>query len=75
MKLNVDLRDNTVKLLYKLLDNLLYFDNLKRDMRLYISTVLKYEIFKLTYNKIRYLEYTRIYEKLIYNVYIFSLFS
>ena len=76
MKANAKLRDNIVKLLYKLLNDLLYFDNLdvERDIRLYILIVLKYKIFKLTYNKTRYLEYTYIYKKLTYNVYIFSIF-
>ena len=77
MKANIDLENNIVKLLYKLLNNLLYFDNLdvRREIRLYILIVLKYEIFKLAYNKIRYLEYTYIYKKLTYNIYIFNIFT
>ena len=71
---NVDLEDNIIKLLYKLFNNLLYFDNLERDIRLYILIVLKYKILTLTYNKIRYLKYTRIYKKLTYSVYIFNIF-
>ena len=43
-------------------------------MRLYILIELKYKIFKLAYNKIKYLEYTRIYKKLTYSVYIFNIF-
>ena len=43
-------------------------------MRLYISIkILKQEIFKLTYNKIKYLDYIRIYKKLTRNIYIFNI--
>ena len=76
MKINVDLKlNNTVKLLYQLKDDLLYFNNSKREMRLYILTkTLKHEIFKLIYNKIRYSSYARIHEKLIRDIYIFNIF-
>ena len=43
----------------------LYFDNNKKNLRLYISIVIKIEVFKLTSNKISYFEYTRIYKSLI----------
>ena len=73
MKSNVVLKNNTIKLLYKLINDLLYFDDLHREIRLYISNVLKYKIFKLAYNEIRYSDYTRFYEKLIDNIYIFNI--
>ena len=44
-------------------------------MQLYILTVLKYDILKLTYNEIKYLEYTHTHEKLTRNVYIFNIFT
>ena len=75
IKINIKLKENIIKLLYKLINNLLYFDNIKREMRLYISIkTLKQKVFKLTHNKIRYLDYIYIYKKLTYNVYIFNIF-
>ena len=65
MKINIELDNNFIKLLYKLIDNFLYFDNNKKGLRLYISIVMKIEIFKLTYNEIGYPRYTRIYERFI----------
>ena len=41
IKINIKLKKNVIKLLYKLINNLFYFDNVKRDMRLYISKSLK----------------------------------
>ena len=32
----MELKENAIKLLYKLINNLLYFDNVKIKMRLYI---------------------------------------
>ena len=69
---NNTLEKNIVKLLYRLINNLLYFDNNKRDLRLYISTLLKAKCFNLIYDKIRYLDYARIYKKLTNNLYIFE---
>ena len=44
-------------------------------MRLYISIkTLKQEVFKLIYNKIKYLDFIYIYKKLTYNIYIFNIF-
>ena len=41
IKININLKENVIRLLYKLIDNLLYFDNIKRRIRLYISKTLK----------------------------------
>ena len=42
-------------------------------MRLYVLIKsLKYEIFKLIYDEIKYLSYIRIYEKSIRDIYIFN---
>ena len=50
------------KLFYYIINNLLYFDNNKCGLRLYISTLLKVEVFKLIYNNIEYSSYIRIYK-------------
>ena len=70
---NIELDNNFIKLLYKLINDLLYFDNNKKDFRLYISIIVKVEIFKFTYNKISYSEYTRIFKRLIQNLYIYNI--
>ena len=41
IKVNIKLKGNVIKLLYKLINNLLYFDNVKREIRLYILKILK----------------------------------
>ena len=69
------LEENITKLSYYIVNNLLYFNNNKRDLRLYISSSIKEEIFKLIYNKISYLNYARTYKRLINNLYIFKITS
>ena len=41
MKINIKLEKNVIKLLYMLINNLFYFDNTKRGIRLYILKALK----------------------------------
>ena len=70
---NKALRENAAKLSYRVINNLLYFNNNKRDLYLYISSSIKEEVFKLIYNKIRYLEYIYTHKKLIKELYIFDI--
>ena len=70
---NQALEENTIKLLYRIINKLLYFDDKKRDLRLYISIALKAKVFKLIYDKIRYSKYARTYKRLINNLYIFNI--
>ena len=71
MKDNYDLDINIVKLLYRIVNDLLYFDNDKRDLRLYIFIILKANIFKLAYDKIRYSKYIKTYKRLTNSLYIY----
>ena len=41
LKINIKLEENVINLLYKLINNLFYFDNIEREIRLYISKTLK----------------------------------
>ena len=41
MKINIKLKKNAIKLLYKIINNLFYFDNTKKRIRLYILKILK----------------------------------
>ena len=60
-------------MLYKLIEDLLYFDNNERGFRLCIFIIMKEEIFKLAYNEIEYLGYARIYKKLTEGLYLFNI--
>ena len=72
---NKALKKNIAKLSYYIINNLLYFNNDKRDLRLYISSSIKEEVFKLAYNKTSYLDYAYTHERLINNLYIFKITS
>ena len=73
MKVNNKLKNNIVKLLYKLIDNLLYFNNNEKKLRLYIPFIMKTKIFKLAYDEMRYSNYARIYKRLIQKLYIYNI--
>ncbi len=72
---NAVLSKNAAKLLYKLINGLLYFDDIEYNysLRLYLLATLEYKVFQKAYNKIGYPSYTRTYKKLIYNIYIFNI--
>ena len=70
---NKTLKKNAIKLSYRIVDKLLYFNNNEKRFYLYILLALKIEIFKLTYNKIRYLKYARTHERLTKELYIFDI--
>ena len=74
MKANAELGNNAIRLLYKLINDLLYFDNVEIKMRLCVSTrALKHKIFKLTYDEIRHSEYARTHKKLTRDIYIYNM--
>ena len=72
---NAALKENATIMLYKIIDDLFYFDDDKRDLRLYISTAMKIEVFKLTHNEIRHFDYARTHERLIKRFYIFNIIT
>ena len=76
IKINAELKTNNIaKLSYKLINDLLYFDDFEREMRLYVSTnILKHKVFKLTHNEMKHFDYIRTHEKLIRDIYIFNMF-
>ena len=75
MKTNIKLKKNIIRLLYKLINDLFYFNDIDIKIRLYVLIrVLKYEIFKLTHNEIRHLKYARTYKKLTRDIYIYNVF-
>ena len=62
-------------MLYKIIDDLFYFDDEKRGLRFYILIVIKVEVFKLTHNEIKYSNYARIYKRFIKKIYIFNIIT
>ena len=60
---------------YKIIDDLLYFDDDKRDLRLCVLIVMKVEIFKLTHDEIRHFNYAYTHKRLIEKLYIFNIIT
>ena len=72
---NAALKKNATTILYKIIDDLFYFDDDKRDLRLYMSIIIKVEVFKLTHNKIRHFNYAYTHKRLIKKLYIFNIIT
>ena len=62
-------------MLYKIIDDLFYFDDDERDLRLYMLIVIKVEVFKLAHNEIKYFDYAYTYKRLIEKLYIFNIIT
>ena len=62
-------------MLYKIIYDLLYFDDDERDLRFYISTIMKTEIFKLTHDEMKYSDYVYTHKRLIEELYIFNIIT
>ena len=73
IKTNTKLKDNAAKLPYKLIDNLLYFDNDEKGLRLYIPNTMKTKVFKLAHDEINHPEYARTHERLTQGLYIHNM--
>ena len=58
---------------YKIIDDLFYFDDDERNLRLYMSIVMKIEVFKLTHNEIKHSNYARTHKRLIEKLYIYNI--
>ena len=70
---NATMKKNATIMLYKIIDDLFYFDDDERDLRLYMLIIIKTEIFKLTYNEMRYFDYAYTHKRLIKKLYIFNI--
>ena len=58
-----------------MIDDLFYFDDDKRDLRLYVLIAMKIEVFKLAHNEMRHFNYARTYKRLIKKLYIFNIIT
>ena len=66
-------KENVIKLSYRVINNLLYFDDNEKDLRLYISSIMKTKVFKFIYNEMNYFDYAHIYERFTKRLYIFKI--
>ena len=62
-------------MLYKIIDDLFYFDDDERNLRLCVSIVIKTEVFKLAYDEMRHLDYARTHKRLIEKLYIYNMIT
>ena len=60
-------------MLYKIIDDLFYFDDDKRGLRFCVLTIMKIKVFKLTYDEMRYFDYVYIHKRFIEKLYIFNM--
>ena len=72
---NAALKENVAIILYKVIDDLLYFDDDKRDLRFCVLIIMKIEVFKLAYDEIKYFDYVYIHKRLIEEFYIFNMIT
>ena len=70
---NETFKKNVVKLPYRVVNNLLYFDDNEKSLRLCISSTIKTKVFKFIYNEMSYFNYVYIHERLIKRLYIFKI--
>ena len=70
---NATLKKNATIISYKLINDLFYFDDDERGLRFYVSTTMKTEVFKLTYDKMRHFNYAHTHKRLIKKFYIFNI--
>ena len=60
---NETFKENVIKLPYRVMNNLLYFDDNEKDLCFYISSIMKIKVFKFVYNEMSYFDYIRIYKR------------
>ena len=72
---NETLEKNVIKLPYRVVNNLLYFDDNEKNLRLYIPSTMKTKIFKLIYDEMSYFDYIHTHERLIKELYIFKMIT
>ena len=63
-------KENVIKLSYRVMNNLLYFDNNEKDLRFCIFSIMKIKVFKLIYDEMNHFDYIHIYKRLIKELYI-----
>ena len=72
---NATLKKNAAIMLYKIIDDLFYFDDDKRGLRFCVLTIMKIKVFKLTYDEMRYFDYAYTHKRLIEELYIYNIIT
>ena len=70
---NATLKKNAAIMLYKIIDDLFYFDDDKRGLRFYVLIVIKAEIFKLAHDEMGHFDYAYTHKRLIEKFYIYNI--
>ena len=70
---NETFKENVIKLSYRVINNLLYFDNNEKGLRFCISSIMKIKVFKFIYDEMGYFDYARTYKRFIKELYIFKM--
>lgn len=73
VKENDKLEENAAKLAYKLIDDLLYFDDDENGLRLCIPSSMEAEVFKLAHDEMGHPGYARTHERLTQGLYIYNM--
>ena len=75
IEVNIKLDENTSVLLYKLIDNLIYYKDSECSLQLSISSVedIEKELFQQTHDELRHSEYVRTHKHLTEELYFFNL--
>lgn len=70
---NKALGNNAAKLPYRMVNDLLYFNDEERGLRLYIPTALEKEVFQLAHDEMGHPGYARTHERLTEGLYIYNM--
>ncbi len=70
---NESLEENAAKMPYKIVDDLLYFDDDERGLRLCVPSAMEAEVFKLAHDEMGHPGYARTHERLTEGLYIFNM--
>ena len=73
IKANDSLEENAAKIPYRLIDDLLYFEDDERGLRLCIPTVMEGEVFKLAHDEMGHPGYARTHERLTQGLYMYNM--
>ena len=72
---NATLKKNAAIISYKIIDDFLYFDDDERDLRFYMSTIIKAKVFKLAHNEMKHFDYAYTHKRFIKKLYIFNIIT
>lgn len=70
---NDALEENAAKMPYKIVDDLLYFDDEEKGLRLCVPSTMEAEVFKLAHDEMGHPDYARTHERLTEGLYIFNM--